>query len=144
LYPWQFIVLMMMDGIQEIILWEIALMSSRFCWFHETSPTRNSLLLLAVFDSKVLHVDKYWATFHMKKFVDICYILCSWQKWQLEQACPIHFYWKIIKNEIDYCVPPTSHPFGNFPGVICVEQLSASTMMLKEAQFTEIWRIKMA
>jgi len=29
-------------------------------------------------------------------------------------------------------------PFDNFPGVIRVEQLSASTMMLEEAQFTEI------
>jgi len=45
---------------------------------------------------------------------------------------------KIFKNDINYCVPPTSCPFGNFPGVICVEQLSASTMMLEEAQFTEI------
>ena len=49
--------------IQWIILWEIALMSSRFCWFHETSPARNSPLLLAVLDSKVLHMNKYWATF---------------------------------------------------------------------------------
>jgi len=35
-------------------------------------------------------------------------------------------------------VPPTSHPFGNFHSVIHVEQLSASTMILEEAQFTEI------
>jgi len=26
-----------------------------------------------------------------------------------------------MKNEINYCVPPTSHLFGNFPGVIRVE-----------------------
>ena len=49
------------------------------------------------------------------------------------------FLLKNYKNEINYCVPPTSRPFGNFPGVIRVEQLSASTMMLEEAQFTEIF-----
>jgi len=49
------------------------------------------------------------------------------------------FLFKIIKIEINYCVPPTSHPFGNFHSVMHVEQLSASTMMLEEAQFTEIF-----
>jgi len=52
--------------IQEIILWEIALMSSRLFWFHEISPARNSLLLLAVLE--VLHMNKQ---LHL---VDVFYI----------------------------------------------------------------------
>jgi len=52
-----------------IILWEIALMSSRFFWFHETWPARNSLLLLAVLESKVLHMNKHWATFSRYFFI---------------------------------------------------------------------------
>jgi len=48
------------------------------------------------------------------------------------------FLLKTIKIEINYCVPPTSHWFSNFPDVIHVDQLSASTMMLEEAQFIEM------
>ena len=34
-----------------------------------------------------------------------------------------------IKSEIHYCVPPTLCLFSSFLGVICLEQLFASTMM---------------
>jgi len=66
--------------IQGIILWEIALISSRFCWFHETSPAKNSLLLLAVLDSKILNMNKYWATFSVFLFYDWC-LKYSFQVW---------------------------------------------------------------
>jgi len=44
---------------------------------------------------------------------------------------------KTLTSIIVY-IPLTSSPFSNFPGLIHIEQLSGSTMMPKEAQFTEI------
>ena len=63
-----------------------------------------------------IHTQKEEVYGHLLYFV-------QWQKYQVEQA--------------NYCVLPISCLFSNFPDAICVEQLSASTMML-EAQFTEI------
>jgi len=84
-YPWQ--LLMMMDDSylqtseSRGLYWEIALMSSRFCWFHETSSAKNSLWLLVVLDSKVLHMNKYWATFSgYFLFYDEC-LKFSFQVW---------------------------------------------------------------
>ena len=47
------------------------------------------------------------------------------------------FQLKIIKNLINYRVPPISSLFSNFLNLIHVEQLSASTTMPNEVQFTE-------
>ena len=40
---------------------------------------------------------------------------------------------KVIKNETNYCEPPTSSLTNNFLGVTCIQKLSVSPMMLEEA-----------
>ena len=52
---------------------------------------------------------------------------------------PIHTQHYIsIETSKQLCSISTLCPSSNFPDVICVEQLSASTMMREEAQFMEI------
>ena len=45
---------------------------------------------------------------------------------------------KPLKIKINYRVPPTSSLFSNFLNLIHVEKLTASTVIPKEVQFTEI------
>ena len=73
-----------------------------------------------------------------RHFGNLLYI-CSYYK---NDSCFKHVQYicidKLIKNEINYCVPPTSSPISNFQGVISVQQLSANLMMLEYNHFTEI------
>ena len=70
----------------------------------------------------------------MMKFADVA-LLCSMAK---NASWNNTFHRKTIKNGINYCVLPTSCPFNNFQGVIHVEQLTVSTIILEEAQLIHI------
>ena len=45
---------------------------------------------------------------------------------------------EVLKNEINYCVLLASNLFSNFQGLVHVEQLSVSLVMLEELQIHKI------
>ena len=75
---------------------------------------------------------------HMKEFADFCYKFVHGKNDSWNRHVQYIRIGETIKNHITYCLPPTSSLFSNFPDVIHVEKLSASQMILKEAQFMEI------
>ena len=63
---------------------------------------------------------------------------CRWQNASWNRHVQYISIEKPFKNLINHRVLLTLSLFSNFPNLIRVEQLSASTMIPKEAQFTEI------
>ena len=76
-------------------------------------------------------------------YQEVCGHLLYYLFMAKNDRCSRHVQYICIQKTIkitlaNYCIPPTLSPFNNLSGKSSVEQLSASPIMLNEAQFTEI------